>query len=129
MREHGRTIGGESSGHIVLLQHNTTGDATIAALQVLAILIAKDQSLSDLARVYQELPEAHQKVPLNGKHKPEQGALNALAAEVEQEIQDSGRVVIRPSGTEPIVRIMVQHENLRTAEQLCTQLAERVAAL
>lgn len=129
MREHGLTIGGESSGHIVMLQHNTTGDATIAALQVLAIMIRKEQSLGDLARVYQEMPEAHQKVPLNGRKKPDQKTLNALVQEVESEIHGQGRVVIRPSGTEPIVRVMVQHESLRAAESLCTQLAERVAAL
>ncbi|MBI2432660.1 MAG: phosphoglucosamine mutase, partial [Candidatus Hydrogenedentes bacterium] len=129
MREHGLTIGGESSGHIVLLSHNTTGDATIAALQVLAIIVRKEQSLRDLARPYQELPEAHQQVPLNGKPKPDQNALNAIIKEIETELNGAGRVVIRPSGTEPIVRVMVQHESLRMAETLCAQLAERVSAL
>jgi len=129
MREHGLDIGGESSGHIVLLEHNTTGDATIAALQILAIMIRKDLTLADLARVYQEMPEAHKKVPLNGRAKPKREALDGLVAEAELQINGSGRVVIRPSGTEPIVRVMVQHEDLRTAETLCESLAEKVSAL
>ncbi|MBI2423557.1 MAG: phosphoglucosamine mutase [Candidatus Hydrogenedentes bacterium] len=129
MREHGYVIGGESSGHVVLLEHNTTGDALIAALQVLAIIIRKEQPLAALAHVYQEMPESHQKVPLHGKRKPTQKQLDALCQEAEVSMQGKGRVVIRPSGTEPIVRVMVQHDELRTAERLTKQLAEKVASM
>ncbi len=129
MREHGLTVGGESSGHIVMLEHNTTGDATIAALQVLAIMIRRDQPLSVLANAYREMPESHVKVPLNGKEKPAQERLAELVQEAEAELAGAGRVVIRPSGTEPIVRVMVQHEDLRKAELLCHELAKKVASL
>jgi len=129
MREQGLSIGGESSGHIVLLEHNTTGDAVIAALQILAIMIRKDQPLSALAHSYQEMPEAHRKVPLDGKSKPSQESLDALVAEMESELNGLGRIVVRPSGTEPIVRIMVQHTELRAAESLSEKLSQRVAAL
>jgi len=129
MREQGLSIGGESSGHMIILDHNTTGDAIIAALQVLAIIVRKEQPLADLAQAYQEMPESHQKVPLGKKPKPAQEALDALVDEIRGEIEGKGRVVIRPSGTEPIVRVMVQHQDARAAQTLTRQLAERVAAL
>ncbi len=129
MREHGAAIGGESSGHIILLDHNTTGDALIAALQVLAILVRKDQPLSALASVYRELPESHTKVSIDGGKTPDAGALNAIVEEAEAELNGAGRVVIRPSGTEPIVRVMVQHEELRKAESMARDLAKQVSDL
>jgi phosphoglucosamine mutase len=128
MRDKGLLVGGESSGHIVLFEHNTTGDAMMAALKVLAIMIRKDQPLSRIAQCYQEMPESHKKVPLNGKKRPSQDQLDALVAAIAPQL-NGGRAVVRPSGTEPIVRIMVQHEEIRTAETLTQALAEQVAAL
>lgn len=129
MREHGLAIGGEASGHLVMLEHNTTGDALITALQVLATLRRSDQPLSVLAGVYQPLPEANTSVPLNGRPRPSEEQLDAIRRDAEAEINGNGRVVIRPSGTEPIVRVMVQHETLRTAETLAKQLAQRIDEL
>jgi phosphoglucosamine mutase len=129
MREHGLIVGGESSGHLIMLEHNVTGDAVIAALQVLATMIRREQTLSSLASVYQPLPESHVSVPLNGKAVPTNEALEAVRQAAEEELQGSGRVVIRPSGTEPIVRIMVQHDKLKTADALAKQLAKRVGAI
>lgn len=129
MREHGLILGGESSGHMILLEHNTTGDAMIAALQVLATMIREDQPLSVLAGAYKEMPESHRSVPLEGKPKPPQEALDAISRVAEAEMNGAGRVVIRPSGTEPIVRVMVQHEVLRKAETISEALAKEVAAL
>src|SRR5690606_5770638 len=115
MRERGLVVGGESSGHIIVLDHNTTGDAIIAALQVLAIIVRKEQSLTDLAHAYQEMPESHQKIALGEKPKPSQEVLDGLVDEIRGELDGKGRVVIRPSGTEPIVRVMVQHQDARAA--------------
>jgi len=129
MREHGLTVGGESSGHIILLDHNSTGDGAIAALQVLAIMVRRDQSLSGLAQVYQEMPESHLKVALNGRPKPKQKDLDAMVAEANAALNGLGHIVVRPSGTEPIVRVMVQHPELRTAERVTRELAERVGAM
>ena len=129
MREDGLTLGGEASGHIVMLEHNTTGDATIAGLHVLATLIRKDQPMSALAAAYQPLPEAHTKVPLNAKHPPTEEQLDALRREAEDQLDGDGCVVIRPSGTEPVIRIMVQHEAIRKAEALAKRLGEKVSAL
>ena len=129
MREQGFTVGGESSGHMILLDHNTTGDALIAALQVLATMIRRDQPLSQLAASYRAMPECHAKVPINGADRPDVEALQTIQTEAEEALNGAGRVVIRPSGTEPIIRIMVQHETLRTAEALVRQLTEQVASL
>lgn len=129
MREHELIVGGESSGHLILLEHNTTGDALIAGLQVLATMVRRQQPLSGLASVYHAMPESHASVPLNGKSRPDPEAIAAICREAEDQIQAAGRVVIRPSGTEPIVRVMVQHESLRAAEALVRELVERVAQL
>ncbi|MBI4558105.1 MAG: phosphoglucosamine mutase [Candidatus Hydrogenedentes bacterium] len=129
MREHGLIIGGESSGHVVILEHNTTGDALIAALQVLATIRRRDQPLSVLAGAYQPLPEAHGTLPLSGRARPSEDLLESIRREAEIELNGCGRVVIRPSGTEPIIRVMVQHDAIRTAETLTRQLLERLAAL
>ena len=129
LREHGLTIGGESSGHMVMLDHNVTGDALIAALQVLATIIRRDQPLASLASVYQAMPEANQSVPLNGKPVPSHDVIDSVRKSAEDELVGTGRVVIRPSGTEPIIRIMVQHEKAKVAEGLAKQLAKKIAAL
>jgi phosphoglucosamine mutase len=129
MRERGLVLGGESSGHIVMLEHNTTGDAVIAGLNVLATMLRKDQPMSVLASVYQPLPEAHAKVALNGRPIPPPDKIEALVREIETEINGAGMAIVRPSGTEPIIRVMVQHEVLRKAEALARQLAERLDAL
>lgn len=129
MREGGMLLGGESSGHIIMLEHNTTGDALITALQMLATMIRKGQSLAELATVYIAMPEAHKTIPLNGNDKPAQDVLDAITARVEAELNGKGRVVIRPSGTEPIVRVMVQHEHQSDADRLVDELSDEVKAL
>ncbi|MBN2310891.1 MAG: phosphoglucosamine mutase [Candidatus Hydrogenedentes bacterium] len=129
MRAHGYNLGGESSGHVILLEHNVTGDALIAALHVLAIMVRKDQPLSVLAAPYRPLPEAHATVPLDKKRRPSPEALDQVRQEAEAELGEAGRAVIRPSGTEPIIRVMVQHERLRDAEKLAKALAKRIGAL
>lgn len=126
MRERGLTIGGESSGHIVMLEHNTTGDALIAGLNVLATMLRKDQPMSVLSSVYQPLPEAHAKVALNGRAAPPPETLDVLVKETETELGHAGMAVVRPSGTEPVIRVMVQHEVLRKAEKLARQLAGKL---
>lgn len=129
MRNDGFLLGGESSGHIIMLEHNTTGDALLTALQVLATVIRKKQTLAELAKVYESLPEAHDSVPVNGKNRPSEEALAKLTGKAEAELGGAGRVVIRPSGTEPIIRVMVQHETVGTAQSLVRSLADEIRAL
>lgn len=129
MREKGLTLGGESSGHVIMLEYNTTGDALITGLNVLATMIRKDQDLSSLACNYQALPEVRLSVAFNGKKLPPEEKLAALRQEAEKEVGPDGLVVIRPSGTEPVIRVMVQHDALRTAKSVAQQLADKVSAL
>lgn len=129
MLKDGLALGGESSGHVVMLEHNTTGDALITALQILAIMVRTDRSLGELASVYHAMPESHTKVALNGKPRPDQAALDAIREEAEARLNGAGRIVIRPSGTEPIVRVMVQHDAASTARSLAEELAEKIRTL
>ena len=129
MRQRGLMLGGEPSGHIVMLEHNTTGDALITALHVLATLVRKEQRLSVLAEVYRPLPEAHLSVPFEPGQAPSEDSLRALAQEAEAGLDGQGRVVVRVSGTEPVVRVMVQHEVLREAEKTAQAVADRIVAL
>jgi phosphoglucosamine mutase len=96
---------------------------------MLATMIRRDQPLASLASVYQPMPEANQSVPLNGKPVPSDDAIDAVRKSAEDELVGTGRVVIRPSGTEPVIRIMVQHEKAKVAEGLAKQLAKKIAAL
>lgn len=129
MRKGGMLLGGESSGHIIMLEHNTTGDALITALHVLATMIRKGQPISELAKVYQPMPEAHSQVPINGSNRPSQKQLDEVREQAEAGLGDDGRIVIRPSGTEPVIRVMVQHTAATTAKSLVRQLADRIGAL
>lgn len=129
MREHGLTMGGEPSGHMVMLEHNTTGDALITALHVLATVVRKDQALSQLAAAYQPLPEAHRAVSAENNIWPADEILDDVRREAEADLDGHGRVVIRRSGTEPVIRVMVQHEAPKKAEALAEELAARVRAL
>jgi len=129
MRKDGLSLGGESSGHIVMLEHNTTGDALITALQVLGTMVRSGTRLSELAKIYAPLPEAHGKVPLNGGPRPTQDALDRVRKDAEERLNGTGLVVIRPSGTEPIIRVMVQHESTSEAEALVEALVNDIAAL
>ena len=130
MRNEGLILGGESSGHIVMLEHNTTGDALITALHVLATMIRDDEPLSVLAAPYKPVPEAHQTVSLSDATKrPGDEQLEAVRREAEAELDGNGRVVIRVSGTEPVIRVMVEHDAIRTAEHLAQQVAAKIGAL
>ncbi len=129
LKKENSNLGGEPSGHIVLLDYNVTGDAMISALQVLAIMIRTDQPLSELGKVYEPLPEQHGKIFCEGGKRLSDEQLNEISMETEQELNGKGKVVIRYSGTEPVIRVMVQHEELRKAEIYCKQLIEKINLL
>jgi phosphoglucosamine mutase len=129
MRREGLTLGGESSGHIILLDFNTTGDALITALQMLATIVRKERKLSELSRDYIAMPERHAKVPVHNGVRPTEEDLDKVRKKAEAELNGQGRVVIRPSGTEPVIRVMVQHVSDRTAETLVQELADDISAL
>jgi phosphoglucosamine mutase len=132
MRRGGFSLGGEQSGHVVMLDHSTTGDGLLTGLHLLARMAQTGRSLADLAAVMQRLPQVLVNVP--GVDKARAGADPDLAAAVdkaEAELAGSGRVLLRPSGTEPLVRVMVEAANAdqarRVAEQLAHVVRERLA--
>lgn len=125
----GSNLGGEPSGHIVLLDYNVTGDAMICALQVLAIMVRTEHPLSELAKIYQPLPEQHGKVQYRDKQSINEDTLLKLAHDAELQMNGEGKVIVRFSGTEPVIRIMVQHPELRKAELWCKQLVDEISKL
>ncbi len=125
MRQRGYNLGGEQSGHLIFLDHATTGDGTVAALQVLAIMIASGKPLSELASLAMErVPQVLENVTLSAK-KPldDMKTLSALSAKITKELGDDGRVLIRWSGTEAKLRIMLEGPNEDRIKKWSKELA------
>ncbi len=126
MHAHGYNLGGEQSGHVILRDHATTGDGILTALQVLARMAGTGQSLASLASVMRRLPQVLLNVAdVDRTRTDEPGLLAAVAAE-EAALGGSGRVLLRPSGTEPIVRVMVEAPHQEQAQQVAERLADVV---
>jgi phosphoglucosamine mutase len=123
MRARGIALGGEQSGHVILADHATTGDGVLTAISVLSAMALTGRPLAELATVMERLPQ----VLLNVRVADKAAALAAaepLVREAEAELGDEGRVLVRPSGTEPVVRVMVE----ATAEETARAVAERIAS-
>ena len=123
MRAHGLNIGGEPSGHLILGDHATTGDALVAALQVLAALREDGRKASAATRMFTPVPQIMKNVKTDPKAL-QRGAVSEAIAGIEKKLGQHGRIVVRPSGTEPLVRIMLEGEN----EASLTSMAEELAA-
>ena len=132
MRENGYNIGGEQSGHIIFLDENTTGDGLLSALHLLQVMVETGESLSDLASIMEVLPQAlvNAKVP---NHKKENFAdyseIAEAIEEVEKKFAGEGRVLIRPSGTEPLVRVMIEGKDQQLIEEEAKKLAELITKI
>jgi phosphoglucosamine mutase len=127
MRSGGYSLGGEQSGHLILTDHATTGDGVLTALQVAARMAATKQSLTDLAGVMTRLPQVLVNVPDVDKARSDSdSAVQAAVAAAEALLGDSGRVLLRPSGTEPLVRVMVEAPSLQQAKAVADGLADVV---
>ncbi|MHB8414426.1 MAG: phosphoglucosamine mutase [Acidiferrobacteraceae bacterium] len=128
MQQEGWELGGESSGHIICLDKSTTGDGIIAALQVLAVVVESNRGLAELCSDMPVYPQRTINVPLAGDHF-DVGA-NAQVADArraaEAQLHADGRVVLRASGTEPVVRVTVEGRDTAEVSRLCEQLAETV---
>ncbi|BCO08329.1 phosphoglucosamine mutase [Desulfolithobacter dissulfuricans] len=125
MRARGYNFGGEQSGHLVFLDHNTTGDGILAGLQLLAIMIKKNQPLSELARIMTSYPQVLENVRMSSKVAPEQiqGFPEALR-EKEEQLGSRGRILVRPSGTEPVIRVMVEGEDQKEISTIALELCD-----
>ncbi|MEU7697200.1 phosphoglucosamine mutase [Streptomyces sp. NPDC015492] len=127
MKEHGFALGGEQSGHVIVLDHATTGDGTLTGLMLAARLAATGKSLADLAGVMERLPQILINVPDVDKSRVKtSGDLAAAVTAAEQELGSTGRVLLRPSGTEPLVRVMVEAADIEQARAVAQRLADVV---
>ncbi|MBX7547246.1 phosphoglucosamine mutase [Streptomyces sp. NPDC004232] len=127
MKEHGYALGGEQSGHVIILDHATTGDGTLTGLLLAARVAETGRSLRELASVMERLPQVLVNVPDVDKSRVKtSGDLAAAVAEAERELGETGRVLLRPSGTEPLVRVMVEAADIEQARSVAGRLADAV---
>jgi phosphoglucosamine mutase len=125
----GHTLGGEQSGHLIFLDHATTGDGLLTGLRLLAVVARAGRPLSELATVMRRLPQVLVNVRVADRQGLEQAtAIWQAVADEEARLGDSGRVLVRPSGTEPLVRVMVEAETEHQARATADRLAALVAA-
>ncbi|MFD9564204.1 phosphoglucosamine mutase [Streptomyces sp. NPDC059994] len=127
MKEHGYALGGEQSGHVIILDHATTGDGTLTGLMLAARVAATGRTLADLAGVMERLPQVLVNVPDVDKSRVSTSAeLTSAVIEAERELGSTGRVLLRPSGTEPLVRVMVEAADIDQARSVAGRLADVV---
>jgi phosphoglucosamine mutase len=127
LHANGWSIGGESSGHIIVLNQTTTGDGIIASLQVLAWMVDKGLTLAEARKGMQKYPQCMVNVPVASKINPTDFPQIQQAVETaEQELAKKGRVLLRPSGTEPLIRVMVEGQDASQVEMLAHQIADSV---
>jgi phosphoglucosamine mutase len=131
MREGGYNVGGEQSGHMILSDYATTGDGTVAALQVLAALVESGKPASELLRQFEPVPQLLKNVRFAGGKPLEAESVRTVIAQAETELNGSGRLVIRPSGTEPVIRVMAEGDDgeqvRRVVERICDAVASAAA--
>ena len=129
MLENGYNLGGEQSGHVIFLDDNTTGDGLLSALHLLQVMVATKKKLSELAQIMEVLPQAlvNAKVPNHKKESyMEYSEIAEAIGELEKKFAGEGRVLIRPSGTEPLVRVMIEGKDQEVIQQEAKQLAELI---
>ncbi|MEZ7158280.1 phosphoglucosamine mutase [Streptomyces althioticus] len=127
MKQHGFALGGEQSGHVIILDHATTGDGTLTGLLLAARVAESGRSLRELASVMERLPQVLINVPDVDKSRVKTSAELATAVgEAERELGETGRVLLRPSGTEPLVRVMVEAADIDQARSVAGRLADAV---
>ncbi|MEJ7820454.1 MAG: phosphoglucosamine mutase [Rubrobacteraceae bacterium] len=127
----GAAVGGEQSGHVILSEHVTTGDGLVTALALLDVMVRSGEPLSELARVMEVYPQTliNVKVEESGAAKAVAGSASVERAvyEAEKRLGGEGRILLRPSGTEPVVRVMVEHMDEAVCREVCAEVAEAVS--
>lgn len=127
LKEKGWKLGGENSGHIIVLDKNTTGDGIVASLEVLAAMVSHKLSLNDLAKAVPLFPQALINVRFAGGANPlDSDEVKAVAKDVEQRLAGKGRILLRKSGTEPLIRVMVECEDGALAQSCAEEISEAV---
>lgn len=127
MKKNGYNLGGEQSGHIIFLDYNTTGDGLLTGLQLVNIMKATQKSLSELALEMEKFPQALVNIRVSDKyHVTDNEKVKHVISQVESEMNGNGRVLVRPSGTEPLVRVMVESPTEESCQEFVNRIAEVV---
>jgi phosphoglucosamine mutase len=131
MRKHGFNVGGEQSGHIVLSDYATTGDGLLAALQVLAEVVRQGKSVSEVCNLFTPLPQVLKNVKFTGENPLNSPKVKDVIRDVEERLAKTGRLVIRPSGTEPLIRVMAEGDDStvvnNAVDEICGVIAKAAA--
>lgn len=128
MKQGGFNVGGEQSGHMILLDHGTTGDGTVAALQMLSSLVRSGKPASEILHLFDPVPQLLKNVRYEGGQPLDQDAVKAVISKAEAELKGHGRLVIRPSGTEPVIRVMAEGDDPARVEGVVDRVCEAVRA-
>ena len=128
MKRGGFNVGGEQSGHMILLDHGTTGDGTVAALRVLASLVREGKPASELLHLFDAVPQVLKNVRYSGGKPLENDEVKRAIAQAEAELEGSGRLVIRASGTEPVIRVMAEGDDAAQVERVVDSVCDAVRA-
>ena len=128
MRAGGFNLGGEQSGHMILTDHATTGDGTMAALSVLASLVRTGKPASELLHVFDPVPQLLKNVRYSGSTPLENAVVKQTISDAENELAGKGRLVIRASGTEPVIRVMAEGDDAAQVEAVVDRICEAVKA-
>jgi phosphoglucosamine mutase len=129
MREHGLNLGGEQSGHLVLSDYATTGDGLLAAVQILAILVESGQDMASLCHVFDSVPQYLENVPVQGANAKvlmDNADVQAAIQQAEKTLNGAGRVLVRPSGTEPLIRVMAEGDDENQVKSVIGSIIETI---
>ncbi len=124
MRKHGFNLGGENSGHIILSDFVTTGDGLIAALQALAVIVEQGRPVSETGRLFEPLPQVLRNVPLKAQSPLKRRSVRKAIGEGEIRVGKRGRLLIRESGTEPVIRVMAEGEDETLVAEVVDQIVD-----
>jgi phosphoglucosamine mutase len=127
MRAHGYNVGGEQSGHVVLSDFSTTGDGLVAALQIFAVVRASGKPVSEVCRRFEPVPQILRNVRYSEGRPLDDAKVKQAIADATAMLGNSGRLVIRPSGTEPLIRIMAEGDDEPLIERIVSDIAGAVA--
>jgi phosphoglucosamine mutase len=124
MREHGYNLGGEQSGHIIMSDYTNTGDGLISALQLLSVVQRKNRPVSEVCHVFEPLPQILRNVRYRGGQPLTEETVTTAIEGARTRLGQSGRLVIRPSGTEPVIRVMAEGDDPQLVESVVGEVVD-----
>jgi phosphoglucosamine mutase len=128
MRAHGFNVGGEQSGHIILSDYSTTGDGLVAALQVLAVVCQEQKPVSEVCHRFDPVPQIKKNIRFKGGEPLQDDKVKQVISAAETRLGDRGRLVIRQSGTEPVIRVMGEGDNADLVSKVVDEIIDALQA-